>query len=173
LYPAAGVAISALTAAQGAGIQKIGEAIEGKKHEKNAMDVYLEQFKDAEKHPWVGPLKIYLGSLITALAQERVKRYMNIVLDEVTSKKTKKEKKRLDDEIKYAMEDEAEQVAGSFYSNVGHSAYDTVQSSFGHHRGGMTKTQVFEQWVDKELNNWVPRAKPLVDKITHQKPKKQ
>jgi len=74
LYPLAGAALMAAKAGVTGGLHRAAEKVQGKAHTKDRWDTFMEEFKDSEKHPWLGSFKFYLDSLCTITGMERMKR---------------------------------------------------------------------------------------------------
>lgn len=113
LYPAAGFVLMNVKGAIVGGFQRGFEKATGQNHTQDRWDRLFEEYKDIEKHPWVGPLKLYLDSMLIGMANERIKRWTDIGMMAAMG-----QKKKLENLVQYAAVDELDQLVGGLYADI-------------------------------------------------------
>jgi hypothetical protein len=113
LYPAAGFALMNLKAGVKHGAQKAFEGATGQSHTRDSWDNLLEDYRDLEKHPWSGALKICLDSLFIGMANDRMKMWTDIGMMAAEG-----EEKKLYKMMGYMATDELDRLVGSIYKDI-------------------------------------------------------
>jgi hypothetical protein len=166
LYPAAGAALFGLKSGVKGGLHRAGENLTGKKHEHDAWDTFLDEFKDMKKNPWLGPMKFYIDSLCTATGMESTKRWTDMAM-----MMTMKEDKKADNTIRYILLDELEQKVGGLYSDILQAGYTQGQAAYDyrHTKTEKKKLPAAERDEMREVEQLVPITKsvPWIDQVAH------
>ena len=113
LYPAAGFVLMNVKAGVKHGAQKALESATSQSHTRDSWDNLLEEYKDIEKHPWSGPLRLYLDSLFIGMANERMKMWTDIGMMAAEG-----EEKKLYKMMGYMATDELDRLVGSIYKDI-------------------------------------------------------
>ena len=171
LYPAAGFVLFGLKSGAKAGMQGLIEKARGLPHRHDALDTIMDEFRDVEKHPWAGFLKLYVDSLCTATGMESTRRWTDLAMMMAMD-----ESGKADNMLKYILMDEMEQKVGGLYSDALKLLYTQTEAAYDyrHTKHPEKKLPAAVRDEARELEEFVPitRAIPQVEKLAHP-PKKQ
>ena len=162
LYPAAGFVLMNLKGAATGGIHRAFEGATGEKHTHDRWDSLLEEYQDVKNHPWVGPLKLYLDSLLVGMANERIKRWTDIGMMAAMG-----QKKKMENMVQYLAVDELDQLAGGLYADIFTAGATPIKAwyDYMHTKNPRKKAKVVGKDFAKEAENlaWPLRTIPKMN----------